>query len=305
MTFHSPQSTESEILTLKTTRGERIDIVVPPNATVEQAIATLVQQHQYHPTTKLMAGREILSPKRHVNEFADGSLLIVGAATTASRNKSPQPSSKIRSTFHHGSSAQSPQHLGEHSHSSSPSHPTGRTSQQESPTSASTPQRSTTPQPEKMTLTGIIPAMNKAITINLFGHATVADLLTAAISIDARLAGCRLAFRGKFVNVPTDKPLHSLGIREGDSVHLATGAFRDINLLSLYRIEEDLHRIQGQMEKQLSELERKALYEELMRVLFRTDDLQELEGELRLRRKELVKTITAMQDALKPPTVQA
>jgi hypothetical protein len=298
MAFHSPETSENEILTLKTTRGERIDVVVPPNATIEQAIVALVEQHQYHPTTKLMAGREILNSRRHVNEFADGSLLIVGATSSSARHRSPQQS-KIRSTHHHG--AQSPQQ------SSSPSHPSasGRSSHQESPTSASTPQRSTTPQPEKMVITGIIPAMNKAITLNLFGHATVADLLTAALSIDARLVGCKLAFRGKFISGSTEKTLHTLGIRDGDTVHIATGLFHDINVLSLYRVEEDLLKIKARMEMPLSELERKALYEELMRVLFRTDDLQELEGELRLRRKDLVKTITAMQDALKPPAVEA
>lgn len=296
----SASANENDVLALKTVRGERIDVCVPQTATVQQTIDALVQQHDYQPSVKLMAGQKILTPRRHVNEFADGSLLIVGTPALAARNRSPQ-ASKIRSTHHHQNAAQSPQNVGEHSRSTVP----GPQSAQQSPTSAGTPQRSATPQPEKLVVTGIVPALNKAIEINLFGHATVADLLTAAVSIDTRLVGCKLAFRGKFVTGATDRALHSLGIRDGDSVHLTTGAFCDINVLSLYRIEEDLHRITGQMEKALSEQERKALYEELMRVLFRTDDLQELEGDLRARRKELVKRITAMQDHLKPPAVEA
>lgn len=287
------------MVALKTTRGERIDIHIPHNASVRQAIDALVEQHQYHPTTKLMGGREILEPHRRINEFADGSLMIVGATTrsvAASRNRSPQPSSKIRATHHHPSpTAAQPSHP---SSVDTGAHPAGS-----SPPKTS-PQRSATPQPEKIVVKGVIPALQSVIDIPLVGSATLADLVTAALSMDTRLAGCKIAFRGKFIVGPMDKTLHSFGIRDGDSIHLATGPFCDVNVLSLFRIEEDLTRISGIIDgtPSLSEQERKGLYEELMRVLFRTDDLQEVEGELRMKRKEMVKRITSLQDRLKPPT---
>jgi hypothetical protein len=40
------------------------------------------------------------------------------------------------------------------------------------------------------------------------------------------------------------------------------------------------------------------LYEQLMRSLFRTDNLTDMEDEWRAKRKQLVKDITALQDVL-------
>ena len=205
--------------------------------------------------------------------------------------------SKVRTTHHHGHTASAPSHNVDTEHHET-LNPSPQKHQGASP-QRQTPGRDATPQPDKLVVHGVIPALQRVIDVPLVGCATLADLITAAISIDTRLAGCKVAFRGKFLTTP-EKSLHSLGIRDGDSVHLATGMFTDVQVLNLFRIEEEFERAKELAARpNLTEIERQGLYEELMRVLFRTDELQDLEGDMRTKRKDLVKRITALQDSIK------
>jgi len=70
--------------------------------------------------------------------------------------------------------------------------------------------------------------------------------------------------------------------------------------LLLFQIEEEYKCIQQKVERSKSIQEKQGFYEQLQRALYKTDnDLQDLDDDLRARRKALVKRITALQDALK------
>lgn len=284
-------------ITLKTVKGEQIDVSVPPNSTIDTVIKELKAQHGFSHATSLMYGSKMAEGHRLVEEFPSGSLLIVGGGT-ATRTTSPQ-ASKIRSTHHHG-----------HPQTTKASQVDTEHSQRQQQQQAKQPQ-SPSPQHQRpvspaasaagtpLIVRGVVPALSKSIDIQLHSDATLADLMTAAIAIDSRLIGCKVVFRGKILSGPSNL-LHSLGIRNGDAVHLATGQYTDINILNLFRIREDYERIRDLVRSDdTTEHQKKLHYEELMRVLFRTDELQDLEGDWRVVRKELVKNITALQDEIK------
>jgi hypothetical protein len=195
-----------------------------------------------------MFGNSIVGLDRHVKEFPDASLMIVGQTVEATH----------------------------HSHHHKKEHPG-------------------TPPPEGLVISCKIPTLNKTVEFPFASDATLADLVTSLISIDQRLIGCKLLHRGHPLGGSLSK-LCDLGIHSGDVI-LVTSS--DPHFITITQLRDEFESVRKSVNGiPLSEKQRKAAYEELMRILFKTDDLVDLEGELRLQRKELVKMITSLQDEL-------
>ncbi|ORC87867.1 uncharacterized protein TM35_000191110 [Trypanosoma theileri] len=165
----------------------------------------------------------------------------------------------------------------------------------------------------------IIPALDKSIILELPEDATIGDLLLLAVAQEPRLAGSKIVFRGKVLS-GSDVRLSSCGIRNGGpplsvitlnpnaegvyTLFFACGEYSNTNKVMLVEIETDVSNIVSSIqdhEHQQKELPlqlRRGYYEELMRILFRTDNLQDLDDDWRLRRKDVVKKVTHIQDEL-------
>ncbi|KEG07853.1 hypothetical protein DQ04_08641010 [Trypanosoma grayi] len=171
------------------------------------------------------------------------------------------------------------------------------------------------PSSKQISLKCVVPALKKNIPLMLAEDATLDDLLVAVVAQDPRLAGSKVIFRGKLLKESHVK-LSVAGIRPGAppssvistnpnmagvyTLFFASGEFSDPEKVMLLEIEADVACVETEVERgELTLQQRRGYYEELMRILFRTDDLQELEGEWRARRKEVVLKVTSMQDRLR------
>ena len=166
----------------------------------------------------------------------------------------------------------------------------------------SSPGRSVTPQKDgPVHLTLVVPSLSKKLTVDLTSQSTLADLITAAIAKEASLLGCKVVAHGRVLSGESaTKTLAALSIFNGETLYIASGTFGNPNHLLLYQIQEEYASVRHQVERAtLTDQQKKALYEQLMRALFRTDDLTDLEDEWRAKRKQLVKDITALQDTLR------
>lgn len=144
-----------------------------------------------------------------------------------------------------------------------------------------------------------IPSLNRIVQVPVNGESSVADLVLAVVAQVPELGGqAKVVFRGKILPQTQQAKLFDLGMRADTRVFIAAGEFANPETITLLEIEKDTAEIEDAMKANLTDLQRKGFYEELMRILFRTDGLQSLEGEWRQRRKDAVKRITTLQDAL-------
>ncbi|EKF25996.1 hypothetical protein MOQ_010331 [Trypanosoma cruzi marinkellei] len=160
----------------------------------------------------------------------------------------------------------------------------------------------------------MVPALKKSINLELPGDATLGDLLLEVVSQEPRLAGSKVVFRGKLLSgsdaklnaygIHADAPPSSLSLTNPDAsgvytLFFASGEYSDPQKVMLVEIEADTACIESIIKGgELTIQQRRGYYEELMRILFRTDNLQELEGEWRSRRKDAVMRVTRIQDLL-------
>ncbi|KAF5219031.1 hypothetical protein ECC02_008032 [Trypanosoma cruzi] len=160
----------------------------------------------------------------------------------------------------------------------------------------------------------MVPALKKCINLELPGDATLGDLLLEVVSQEPRLAGSKVVFRGKLLSgsdaklnaygIYADALPSSLSLTNPDAsgvytLFFASGEYSEPQKVMLLEIEADTACIESIIKDgELTIQQRRGYYEELMRILFRTDNLQELEGEWRSRRKDAVMRATRIQDVL-------
>ncbi|SCU68152.1 uncharacterized protein TEOVI_000733800 [Trypanosoma equiperdum] len=159
------------------------------------------------------------------------------------------------------------------------------------------------------------PGLKRNVLLTLPDEATLDDVLLAAVAQEPRLAGCKLVFRGKQLNNLSTK-LSSCGIRSGVgtiepvpinpdadgiySLYFSPNEVNGVQKTMLIEIESNIAAMEPMVNQDgLTLNQRQGYYEELMRILFRTDGLNDLEDEWRLRRKQAVKRLTELQDNLK------
>lgn len=144
-----------------------------------------------------------------------------------------------------------------------------------------------------------IPSLQRLVPVQMNGESSVVDLMHAVLAEAPEIGvDAQVVFRGKVLPQNAQTKLFDLGIRTDTRVFIAAGEYSNPETITLLEVEEDTAEIDKAMKTNLTDLQRKGYYEELMRILFRTDGLQSLEGEWRQRRKDAVKRITALQDAL-------
>ncbi|KAG5479550.1 hypothetical protein CUR178_03311 [Leishmania enriettii] len=151
----------------------------------------------------------------------------------------------------------------------------------------------------RLTVECHIPSLQQVVPVPMNSESSVSDLIQAlAAAVPALTPEVQVVYRGKLLPKSPQAKLFDSGIRSDARVFIAAGDYSNAEKITLLEIEEDTAVIERAMSSQLSDLQRKGYYEELMRILFRTDGLQSLEGEWRQRRKDAVKHITSLQDAL-------
>ncbi|KPI87579.1 hypothetical protein ABL78_3330 [Leptomonas seymouri] len=144
-----------------------------------------------------------------------------------------------------------------------------------------------------------IPSIKKVVRVQMNGESSVVDLVLAVVAEVPEIGGeAHVIFRGKVLPQNPQAKLFDLGMRADTRVFIAAGDYSNPETITLLEIEEDTEEIDEAMKSNLTDLQRKGYYEELMRILFRTDGLQTLEGEWRQRRKDAVRHITELQDRL-------
>ncbi|RNF14462.1 uncharacterized protein Tco025E_05832 [Trypanosoma conorhini] len=198
----------------------------------------------------------------------------------------------------------------------SPSH---RDSNAEATKASSDAASDAAPIAPRISLKCMAPALNKSIRLELPSDATLGDLLLEVLSQEPRLAGAKVVFRGKVLS-GSDARLNSYGIKGGAppaslisinpdasglyTLYFASDVYSEPQKAMLLEIEGDIASIEATVKGgDLPMQRRKGYYEELMRILFRTDNLQDLEGEWRSRRKDAVVRVTELQDMLNVESV--
>ncbi|KAG5479020.1 hypothetical protein LSCM1_02862 [Leishmania martiniquensis] len=151
----------------------------------------------------------------------------------------------------------------------------------------------------RLTVECHIPSLRQVVPVLINGDSSVSDLIMAiTATVPALTPEAQVVYRGKVLPKAPHSKLFDSGIRSDARVFIAAGDYSNAEKITLLEIEEDTAVIERAMSSTLTDLQRKGYYEELMRILFRTDGLQSLEGEWRQRRKDAVKHITSLQDAL-------
>lgn len=145
-----------------------------------------------------------------------------------------------------------------------------------------------------------VPSLKRSVFVQMNGESSVVDLVLAVVAEAPEIGGeAQVIYRGKILPQNQRAKLFDLGMRADTRVFIAAGEYSNPETITLLEIERDTDEIDKAMKGGgLTDLQRKGYYEELMRILFRTDGLLSLEGEWRQRRKDAVKRITALQDAL-------
>lgn len=152
------------------------------------------------------------------------------------------------------------------------------------------------------TVSCVIPDLDKTVSLQVHGDASVADLVLAVVAALPEVAGgARVVHHGKVLPQTPQSKLFDFGIRSDTRVFIASGRYSLPDTITLLEVEEDVNAVAEAINRnQLTDIERKGYYEELMRILFRTDGLMDLEGEWRQRRKDAVAHIKRLQDTLYP-----
>ncbi|KAK7196526.1 hypothetical protein NESM_000590300 [Novymonas esmeraldas] len=144
-----------------------------------------------------------------------------------------------------------------------------------------------------------VPSLQKVVQVAMTGESSVVDLVQAVVAAVPGVAPeAQVICRGKVLPKSPQAKLFDLGIRTDTRVFVASGEFSNPEKITLLEVEEDIAAVDRAVGTPLTDVQRKGYYEELMRILFRTDGLQSLEGEWRQRRKDAVRRITSLQDAL-------
>ncbi|KAG5504899.1 hypothetical protein JKF63_04345 [Porcisia hertigi] len=144
-----------------------------------------------------------------------------------------------------------------------------------------------------------IPSLNQVVPVVVSGESSVSDVVLAlAAAVPALAPDAQVVYHGRTLPNSVHAKLFDYGIRSDTRVFIAAGEYRNTEKITLLEIEDDTSIIERATKSPMTDLQRKGYYEELMRILFRTDGLQSLEGEWRQRRKDAVRHITALQDAL-------
>nr|CAJ2473243.1 unnamed protein product [Leishmania braziliensis] len=144
-----------------------------------------------------------------------------------------------------------------------------------------------------------IPSLNQVVSVPINSEFTVSDLIRAVeAAVPTLTPEAQVVYRGKLLPKSLQAKLFDSGIRSDARVFIAAGEYSNTEKITLLEIEADTAVIESAMKSPLTDPQRKGYYEELMRILFRTDGLQSLEGKWRQRRKDVVKHITSLQDKL-------
>lgn len=144
-----------------------------------------------------------------------------------------------------------------------------------------------------------IPSLNQVVSVPINSEFTVLDLIRAVeAAVPTLTPEAQVVYRGKLLPKSLQAKLFDSGIRSDARVFIAAGEYSNTEKITLLEIEADTAVIESAMKSPLTDPQRKGYYEELMRILFRTDGLQSLEGKWRQRRKDVVNHITSLQDKL-------
>ena len=155
-----------------------------------------------------------------------------------------------------------------------------------------------------MTLLVHHPAAGTTLHVTVEDGATVEDLCHAAAAAggDPLLKLAKMVFNGK-VLAPATRELRAFGIGAGSNLHAAAGQFADTRALELLNVAEGLVTARARVTAAPSEGDaahvakvRKTVTEDCMRLLFRLDNLDDLEGDQRQERRRLVKEVNAVID---------
>ncbi|KAG8344624.1 hypothetical protein ERJ75_000241900 [Trypanosoma vivax] len=167
---------------------------------------------------------------------------------------------------------------------------------------------------EQVQVRCVSPVIARSIVLSMAEDSTLEDVLVSVVAEEPRLAGCKIVFGGRVLS-KTNMNLLSLARSSASCAGLVPHNPRKEGVYTLYFAPNEpggvqkaiLTEIESSLEciarvvgsEELSLTQRQGYYEELMRILFRTDELQELENEWRTRRKALVKRATELQDTLR------
>ncbi|CCW61937.1 unnamed protein product [Phytomonas sp. EM1] len=158
--------------------------------------------------------------------------------------------------------------------------------------------RPTPRQPARLMIHCCVPAQRRTVNVELSSDASMADLMLSIVAEVPEAVTGKLVFRGKVLPQTPESSLFNVGIRGECMVFVASGEYSNLDLIFLEEIEMDVDRIEKDIENSTTDLQKKGYYEELMRILFRVDGLQNLEEQWKQKRKDMVKRITYLQDKL-------
>lgn len=319
---------------LRTIHGERVEVsICCLNPTITDVVAALMlPPHNYAPGVELMFAGKVLHHHRHLEEFPDGGVMIVGQTLAESDALAHQAAAAARAAevhpnlhFHHaaspargGSHPGTPMDAGQQQPNSgtsaggnrgaapgasprarfSPTTPppaTGKGSPAASPPPPPTAPPTSPPLPVLIHIAA--PTLQKTCDVHVGEGATVGDLLIHAVAAEARLAGAKLIHGGKLLDKPR-AVLREIGLLSGMTVHAALGPITP-EMIRLDQIEQRLHELREAIGTGTVTVDqKKAYYEESMKALLQLDQMMDLEGELRTRRKALVHEIHHLQDSM-------
>ena len=165
---------------------------------------------------------------------------------------------------------------------------------------------------EEWTLTVHIPTTQRNLGITLPEDATLAELTTACVSLEPSLedqlsAGnsvLKFAFFGKILVGPPGKQLREFGVGNKAVLYAASGQYMQTDALKLYIINQDLLSVRkvaqnlesgsgGPISPEQITLSKRQMGENLTKLLIKLDELMEVEGDMRLERRRLVKECNA------------
>lgn len=284
--------------TFRTPQGAAVELnIESDDATIGDARYKLMMEHGYNHSVALMYRGKILPDAAKLVSYPDGELILIGEP-----NKTHAPT--------HGHRPEPHAHPNQHGHTSPPAQRTEPHSVPQQHTSPPPPQHQgySSPPPAvpsdsprsfdaAKTLFVEVPASGKRHTIVLHGNPTMEDLLVHLLAKDATLLGSRFVFRGKLLDSHT-KPLRDYGIHDGCTIHCASGTMKDPNAVIIHALQNEVAEVQSKVAPDLLAQQRKGYHEQLMKVLFKLDGLEDLPEALRLQRKELVRQIVSIQDSL-------
>ena len=171
---------------------------------------------------------------------------------------------------------------------------------------SSTPCKLTPRGTTTITVNAIVPALDdRTVQISISDDATVDEFLKQLAAIEPSTAGCKMLFFGKYIR-DRAQSIRAVPLKDQSEVMIASGPYLSDNMMTLYLAERSIREVQGYIAaeaeggdlKTVPKEKRNHWNEILMKSLLNLDALVDVEGEMRLKRKEYVKAITALQDSL-------